>query len=69
MKFVVTRNDATRLWHWELRAVEGGSIAKGGTGFCTLEQLFTSIHAIRTKAPQSLVFDVLGTLCQDGFSS
>lgn len=64
MSFVVLRNDATRLWHWELRAAEGGSVARSAQGFRTLEQLLENIDSVRAKAPQSLAFDPLGTLCQ-----
>lgn len=62
MKFVVTQDTSTGLWFWELRAAEGGSIARSQSGFRTVDELFESIHAIRAQAPKSLVFDLLGTL-------
>jgi hypothetical protein len=62
MKFVVRQDASNGLWFWELRAAEGGSIARSHSGFPTLEELYKSIHAIRAQAPRSLVFDLLGTL-------
>ncbi len=62
MKFVVSQDASTGLWFWELRAAEGGSIARSYNGFRTMEELLESIHAIRAQGPRSLVFDLLGTL-------
>ncbi|RZL94207.1 MAG: DUF1508 domain-containing protein [Variovorax sp.] len=62
MKFVVSQDASTGLWFWQLRAAEGGSIARSHSGYRTREELLDSIHAIRAQAPRSLVFDLLGTL-------
>ncbi|RYY87525.1 MAG: hypothetical protein EOO24_34745 [Comamonadaceae bacterium] len=60
MKFVVKQDSATGLWHWELRAAEGGPIARSEAGFRTLEELVARVQTIRVEAPRSLVFDLLG---------
>lgn len=60
MKFVVKQDSATGLWHWELRAAEGGAIARSDAGFRTPEEVIARIHSIRLEAPRSLVFDLLG---------
>lgn len=62
MKFVVSQDASTGLWFWELRAAEGGTIARSQSGLRTRDEVIAAIHAIRAKAPRSLVFDLFGTL-------
>ena len=62
MKFVVSHDKVTGLWRWELRAVEGGAVARSAKGFPTLDLLLANIEEIRAQAPKALVFDLLGRL-------
>ena len=61
MKFVVFK-EINQRWYWELRMVQGEAVARSPMGFATIENAFESIRLIRKGAPNSLVFDLTGTL-------
>lgn len=61
MKFVVFK-EINQRWYWELRLVQGEAVARSPMGFATMEKAFDSIRLIRKSAPNSLVFDLVGTL-------
>ena len=61
MKFVVFK-EINHRWYWELRLAQGEAVARSPMGFATIEKAFESIRSIRKNAPNSLVFDLVGTL-------
>ena len=63
MKFVVFR-EINQRWYWELRSGDGGAIASSPLGFSTLAHAFASIQKVRASAPNALVFDLVGSLCE-----
>jgi hypothetical protein len=62
--FQVTQDPATGLWHWILQSESNGPIAKAASGFKSRQALIEELRRIQARAPQSLVFDLIGNLHQ-----
>jgi hypothetical protein len=60
--FEISQERNTGLWHWVLRGQASGPIACSATGFKTRELLLEDLRRIQSKAPQSLIFDLIGNL-------
>jgi hypothetical protein len=60
--FLISQDRATGLWHWVLESEDSGPVARSATCFKTRELLLDDLRRIQSKAPQSLIFDLIGNL-------
>jgi hypothetical protein len=60
--FEISQERATGLWHWVLQGQDSGPIARSAAGFKTRELLLEDLRRVQSKAPQSLIFDLIGNL-------
>jgi hypothetical protein len=59
---VIAQDPASGLWNWVLESEDAGPIARSPSGFKTRPMLVEELLLIRTRAPQSLIFDIIGNL-------